>query len=86
MFQDYFQIWYVHSTSYSKTNNICFIKIDQVVLEIVDIKSNPFTYFVIAHAWKITNIQYRKNYYGFFLFEQKNTVFIHKIRITHKRS
>ena len=37
---DYFQIWYVHSTSYSKTNYICFTKIDQVVLEMINFKDN----------------------------------------------
>ena len=46
MFQDCFQIWYVHSTSYSETSNIYFSEIDQVVLKISILKIgtfNPFT-------------------------------------------
>ena len=39
---DCFQIWYVHSTSYSETNHIGFMEIDLVVLEINDFKNNHF--------------------------------------------
>ena len=28
-----FQTWYLHSTSHSESNNICYTKIDQIVLE-----------------------------------------------------